>query len=96
MCLNLCINPLFSNSVLFLIVFNTIILAMDRYPINPYESYCYEQINTVLTWIFFFEMLVKIIGMGPSLYLRDKVNIFDCVVVLLTTAENISGLVMSS
>lgn len=41
-------------------------------------------------------MLIKIIGLGVQHYIRDKVNIFDALVVLLTVAENITDLIITS
>lgn len=41
-------------------------------------------------------MLVKIIGLGVTHYVRDKVNIFDALIVLLTVAENITDIVLTS
>ena len=41
-------------------------------------------------------MVIKIIGLGVTHYVRDKVNIFDAIVVMLTVAENISDIVLSS
>ena len=67
---------------------------MDRYPISAYEQSQYDHINTVLTWCFFGEMVIKIIGLGPH-YIKDKVNIFDAAVVLITSAENVTDLVLA-
>jgi hypothetical protein len=54
----------------------------------------YENINTVLTWIFFGEMIIKILGLGVVKYVLDRVNIFDALIVLLTVAENIVDVVV--
>jgi hypothetical protein len=52
--------------------------------------------NTFLTWSFFLEMVIKILGLGVTHYVRDKVNIFDAIIVLVTVAENITDLVLES
>ena len=70
-----------------IIVANTVILALDRYPIRKTEFEIQENINFAFYVIFAFEMVVKIIGLGPRRYLRDRFNIFDCVIVLLSTVE---------
>ena len=41
-------------------------------------------------------MVIKVIGLGVTHYIRDKVNIFDALIVLLTVAENITDLVMTA
>ena len=43
--------------------------------------------NETLSWIFFGEMMVKLIGLGPNLYVQDSFNIFDGVVVLISIVE---------
>lgn len=84
-----CTNFIFSAVIVFLIVLNTIVLALDRYPLEDEVDEQYDMINMVLTWLFFVEMIIKIIGLGPKLYLKDKFNIFDAIITLLTIAENI-------
>ena len=68
-------NEWFSFIVLTLIVVNTIVLALYQYPIDSYKEVRYNMINTVLTWLFFLEFVIKVVGLGPSFYLKDKVNI---------------------
>lgn len=41
-------------------------------------------------------MVIKIIGLGVTHYVRDKVNVFDAIIVLLTVAENITDIVMDA
>lgn len=77
---------------MMLIVINTIVLSLDRYPIDQDTADTYNNINTVLTWMFFGEMIVKIIGLGPKMYSKDKFNLFDGFITLLTIAENIIDL----
>lgn len=83
------VNPYFGILLILLIIFNTIVLALDRYPINATESYALNLINDVLSWCFFLEMFIKIIGIGIVEYAKDKFNLFDCVVVVVSTVENI-------
>lgn len=86
------LSGLFAFSVMMLIVINTIVLSLDRYPIDQDTADTYNNINTVLTWMFFGEMIVKIIGLGPKMYSKDKFNLFDGFITLLTIAENIIDL----
>lgn len=83
------VNPYFGILLIALIIFNTIVLALDRYPIDPSEAEIFNVINDILSWCFFLEMFIKIIGVGVIEYAKDKFNLFDCVVVIVSTVENI-------
>ena len=48
-----------------------------------------EDINNVLSWIFFAEMIIKIMGLGVKEYAKDKYNLFDAFVVIISTVEMI-------
>jgi len=43
--------------------------------------------NIVLTLIFTFESVVKVIGLGPKLYKKDAMNLFDAFVVVFSIIE---------
>ena len=34
-------------------------------------------------------MVIKLIGLGPKMYVKDKFNIFDCIVVIVSIVENV-------
>jgi hypothetical protein len=89
-------NKLFALIILLLITINTIILALDQYPIDNQRELVFDKINTVLTWCFFLEMVIKVIGLGVTHYVRDKVNVFDALIVMLTVAENTTDIVMTA
>jgi hypothetical protein len=50
------------------IIVNTVVLSMDRYPITQSETSILEKINEVMTYVFTVEMVIMIIGLGPSVY----------------------------
>ena len=62
------------------IVVNTICLALDKYPADEDLSKKLDAANIFFFCIFMIEFLVKIIGMGPKIYVKDQFNIFDAVV----------------
>ena len=62
----ICISNAFSFCITLCIVLNTVILALDKFPEDGTMNKTYNTINTVLTWIFFGEMLIKIFGLGPA------------------------------
>lgn len=45
--------------------------------------------NAILSWIFFAEMVIKLIGLGFREYANDSFNLFDCSVVMISLIENI-------
>ena len=69
------------------ILINTIALSLDRFPISKSESLIYDYINSVSTFLFISEMLIKIIGLGLKTYLSDGMNLFDCVVCIVSLIE---------
>ena len=71
---------------------NTVVLAFDSHPLDLYKDKIFDEINTALTWLFFTEMILKISGLGVKMYARDRYNIFDAIVVVMTVAENIVDL----
>lgn len=60
---------------------------MDRYPIPEEEILIIERANLVFYFIFLLEMMLKIIAMGCVGYCSKAFNIFDGVIVLLSTIE---------
>ena len=45
--------------------------------------------NVSLSWIFFGEMIIKLIGLGLKDYAADSFNLFDCAVVMISLVETI-------
>ena len=69
------------------VLVNTVTLALDRYDIDNTTQNVLTQLNTFFTVIFIVEMLSKIIALGPSRYLSDKMNYMDGSVVLMSIVE---------
>lgn len=76
-----------------LTVINCIVLAIDRYPISPNEARVWETINFVISFTFIIEMVIKLIGLGPSQYAKDRANVFDAFIVAISLIEMILGTV---
>lgn len=55
-------SNLFSGFIILCIVINSVVLALDDYPLDPVKSYRLEVINCILTLIFTLEMIIKMIG----------------------------------
>ena len=83
-------SNLFGCIVGLIIILNTIILAMERYPQPPKEDRILEVINLVITITFTVEMAVKVFALGARGYFREKLNFFDAAVVVMSGAELIA------
>ena len=77
----------FQNLVIALIVLNTGMMALERYPMDPVLESHLELINVYLTIAFASEMVLKIMGEGVASYLRDSFNRFDGAVVVVSVLD---------
>jgi len=74
------------NFIYFLVFFNTLILSLDGLLSKESEGVIVT-INTLLTYIFTLEMVIKLFGLGFRLYVKDSFNIFDGIIVILSIFE---------
>ena len=80
-------------SILFIVIINgsiicnTACLGLDYFPIEHELSHLLDQVNIAFFCIFFLEMIIKIIGLGPSTYIKDAYNIFDSFIVTLSIID---------
>ena len=79
--------PLFGTFILFCILFNTIFLSLERYPMPQSEKDAYNQVNYFFSSIFAIEVVLKIIGQSPKKFVQDYFNIFDSVIVMVSILE---------
>jgi hypothetical protein len=92
-CLKIIVSHmLFDNAMLLSVVLNTIIMAMEAHSNDEARIAFLETSNSIFTWIFIVEMSLKLMATGPAKYVREKMNILDGSVVLLSIFE----LVMAS
>jgi len=54
-----------------------------------------EQINLFFFLIFVFEMILKMLGLGFKMYFKDTSNLFDFVVVAVSTVDFLSLIISS-
>ena len=69
------------------VVVNTVVLGMDRFDIDKQTETVLGYMNSVFTYIFIIELTMKLIAVGPSRYLSDKMNYMDGGVVLMSIVE---------
>ena len=69
------------------VIANTIVLAMDHHGIDEEWKSVNTDLNSVFTIIFIIEMALKLIGLGVTGYCRDKMNLIDGTVVVISLVE---------
>lgn len=73
---------------MFIIVLNTVILAMDKYPAWDKETQSlFKSINLFFTVVFTGEVVFKLCGLGLRGYVADRFNIFDGIIVIISIVE---------
>ena len=71
---------IFQWAITISIVVNTVCLALDKYPADVDLAKKLDSANIAFFCIFMLEFIIKMIGMGPKIYIRDQFNIFDAIV----------------
>lgn len=81
-------NPYFDSSIILVIIINTLCLGMEKYPRFPDEiTDTLQTMNYIFTIIFTIEVVFKLFGLGIRYFIREKFNIFDFLIVLISYAE---------
>ncbi|KAA8495059.1 Sodium channel protein type 10 subunit alpha [Porphyridium purpureum] len=83
-CFRMVTQTWFEITVMSLIVLNSITLGMEFYGANAAWEWFYFISGAVFTWLFVLEMILKLLGLGVRQYFRDRWNLFDFVIVLLS------------
>lgn len=63
-CYRICTHWIFTLFITILIIINTIVLALDKFPEEPEKTKITSMLNDVFTWAFSLEMVIKLIGLG--------------------------------
>jgi hypothetical protein len=81
-------SPIFNGFIILVILSNTIVLAMDKYPdYPPHIAQIFDVGNTYFTVTFTLEVVLKVTGLGVSGFCSDKFNIFDSSIVIISLVE---------
>ena len=87
-CYNLAVLwPHFDSTILFVVLFNTVLLALDAEGITPLQQTILSQLNAICTFIFVCEAAVKIIAIGCANYVSEPWNVFDAIIVTFAIAD---------
>lgn len=85
---NIIMSSYFSSLLAFFIIVNTLVLSLDRYPVDLSETAILEKVNIVLTILFTMEMIIKMIALGFTAYFKlSAFNIFDCIIVIASISD---------
>ena len=85
--MNVALNRSFAKFINLVIILNTVTLAQDRHPLDQAVTLFLEDVNVVFFTIFFLEMIIKLIGLGSKTYFKDRFNLFDFAIVLISTVD---------
>ena len=77
----------FNFTIFLLILGNTITLAAYTYDQSDEQTRVLERLNVFFTWIFFVEMILKLIGLGWQNYKSDSYNLFDATIVIISLID---------
>jgi len=80
LCFILALNPWFNVAIFMVVLFNCAALLFDRYKIDPESAKVIEIVNISATFVYLLEFAIKLLGLGPSLFVKDLLNIVDTVV----------------
>lgn len=69
------------------IIGNTVLLALDRYPMSIRTIYVQEKINDIFYIIFLAEMFIQMMAQGLKPYFSNSFNSFDFVVIVISTVD---------
>ncbi|OMJ79316.1 hypothetical protein SteCoe_20697 [Stentor coeruleus] len=86
-CNQLINNKIFGYWMSLLVALNISVLASDHYGIDGKTQSALANINNVCTLIFFIELILKIVGLGITDFVRDFMNDLDFCIVILSIIE---------
>lgn len=80
-------SPQFGTFIIILVISNVICLSLDYYGTSTTTENNLLQANLFFTFVFFSEMILKIIGYNLINYCRNSMNLLDAIVVILSLIE---------
>ena len=66
---------------------NTITLALYRFDQSDLETKILWVCDIFFVWVFTAEMIAKLIGLGVKNYVKDRFNIFDGIIVIISLVD---------
>ena len=69
------------------IIGNTVLLAFDQFPQNVQSEMNNEFVNFIFFIVFLGEMVIKLLANGVRLYFKNRYNLFDFIVILISLID---------
>ena len=79
--------PCFNFFIFILIILNTVVLALDDFYMTERKTLLIHIATEIFTWTFFLEMVLKLWGLSPQIYVKDSFNRFDAFVVSVSIID---------
>ena len=64
-------------------------MSLDSYPEDPRKNIILEYLNLSFYFVFLSEILVKFIALGFKAFMTDSYNIFDSVLVAISSIDTV-------
>ena len=90
------LHKMFQHFINVIIIVNTICLSLDSYPSDSSLQAKLDKLNIAFFCIFTSEMLIKLIGLGIKNYVKEKFNLFDGFIVMMSIIDVIVNYSLSS
>ena len=85
--MDLSTSKLFNGFISLVIISNTVVLGLDKYPNDTQKMMLTDFLNFIFYVIFLLEMFIKQTATGFKMYFKDNYNTFDCIVVAVSTLD---------
>lgn len=87
-CYKVIMNQYFEAFIFLVIILNTLTLALDKYPDQDIGVLNFLNVlNIIFTVIFTAEVVFKLIGLGVRVFIKEKFNQFDTLVVVISLID---------
>ena len=83
------LGDFFDQFIILMVIFNTVSLAMENLGDDELKAKR-VQYDLFFTYTFIVELILKVYVLGPKDYGRDKMNLFDAMIVLTSVMELVS------
>ncbi|KAJ9464281.1 Voltage-dependent calcium channel type D subunit alpha-1 [Diplonema papillatum] len=84
-------SPAFNRVLIGVTVINVLVLCVDHHGISDDLNDNLLLINFACNIVFIAELFIKLWGLGGRVYFGDPFNCFDCLLVLVSIPETVSG-----
>jgi hypothetical protein len=90
-------HPLFDSTITFVIILNTVCMALDKYPAFDQEILTtLSVLNLLFTFIFTCEVYFKMTALGFKEYMKEGFNVFDLFIVATSLLQIVYQLIDGS